>query len=137
LVGAARAAAGFGALSGQSATVSRPPGDRSTVTGERPRTRPPGRAPSGGWRRKPLGRNPATWWTVGVAAVVITALALFFLNGGGPGSPGRGSAPPPATMLYTLGTGVGQGGTLGELRPAEGVRGTATSPGWGADEGTL
>jgi hypothetical protein len=145
LVAAAREAAGFVPHSGQYAIPDRPAGDRTTVTGERPssersggRSAPPGKraAPqSEQWRRRPLARNPATWLTVGVAAAVITAVALFLMGGGTKDKGGVVS--PPATILYTLGTGVGQGGTPGQLRPAEGVRGTATSPGWGADEGTL
>jgi serine/threonine-protein kinase len=144
LVAAAREAAGFVPHSGQYPIPDRPAGDRTTVTGERPRgersggrSAPPGQraAPqSEQWRRRPLARNPATWWTVGVAAVVITALVLLLMGGDGSEVSGGGSHP--ATILYTLGTGVGQGGTPGTLRPAEGVRGAATSPGW-ADEGAL
>jgi serine/threonine-protein kinase len=139
-----REAAGFGAPSGQY-PVPVPAGDRTTVTSERPsgeRSGSPGGAQIGAaagpaasqWRRKPLARNPATWWTVGVAAVIITALVLFLVGGGGASH--RATGPPPESVLYTLDTGAGAGGSPGSVQAADDVRGAATSPGWG-DESTL
>jgi serine/threonine-protein kinase len=146
LVAAAREAAGFVPHSGQYAIPDRPVGDRTTVTAERPsgersggRSAPSGQRgapPSEQWRRRALARNPATWWIVGVAAVVITALVLFLFLGGGDGTSGRAAGPPPESYLYTLETGVGAGGTPGALQRADAVRGTAASPGW-SDEQTL
>jgi serine/threonine protein kinase len=142
LIGAAREAAGFGPPSG-TYPIPGPVGDRTTVTADRPsasrgvQSGPHALAPSGPWRRKSLARNPATWWTAGVTAVVITALVLFFVIGGGGGSTGRGHpGPPPASVLYTMDTGVGAGGSPSSAHPADGVRGTATSPAW-ADEQTI
>src|SRR5438132_2429025 len=125
LISAAREAAGIGAPSGQHALPNRPAGDRTTVTGERPsgdRTGtaagPPPSTASGQWRRRPAGRNPATWWTAGVAVLLVAALALFVFRGGeGGGAPSRGhGGPPPNSFLYTLDTGVGTGGLAGSAQ---------------------